>query len=498
MRPPTRFRSLPLLVSSFRQYHWRGLFWLTSVVYLAAVTVIALPIAIFAQDGNPRGLFQVLRIIHLGVAFVLPGILAGRLVDDASSGTLQLMQVAGLSPRDWIRFRLLVIGIGYASIWLLRVPFYAFLLHGGGATLADLFWTEMLHTVLAFTVARISLLTATRVELPIQALRGGLIVFYLNIALLAPTGVLFFVRNVWRVQAPLALIWAAEWARSASMFSYLRDVPVTIEGRLAALGSLALHVAIGIAAVLWLRRVLYANSEPGVARSRDQLEPRGDVRQRPSRRVWSNPFFWQASKYYLASDKRGRNAVVVFSLALPVAIGVAIRTDDRAMLVGLWMVSACVTAEMMPVMCAGLELKARTLSSLATLPCGVGAIYLGWKRAGDRYRLAAWLASCVCAAVLAWRNPALAVAWGAVAMGAAWSFPPLTFIETLRSHERPWSRIATSIALGAIGGPLAGLAAFRIPHGILILAGLATLAACLYRPRAIRQMEEEFVRASSL
>lgn len=497
--PATRSRSFRLLASSLRQRQWHWLFWVTSAGYLIAVFAIVLLFALLDRRGDPRGLFPALQFFHLFLALGLPAVLAARLVDDRISETLQFMQLAGFSADAWIRFRLLLIATEYFSVWALRVPFYAFLLHGGGVTWPDLIWAELIHTVLALTVAQTGLLTAARAELSPQTLFGTAAVSFLNFILMTPAGVMMFITRVWSLRMPPFFNWAAETLRSLSMFSYSFSPPVTAEGRIAAACGLLLHLVAGLIATLLLRRILYTEAEPGLAAAKGsgELQPGADHQRRPSRRVWSDPFFWHAAEYYFEQSPERRSTVAFFSLSLPIALAVAIRFDAAAFAAGIWAMAACVTTGMAPAWCAGRELKEKTLSSLAVLPCGGGAIYLGWKRAGDRYRLAAWLATCACLAVLAWRHPLLAVGWGAVVMASAWSFPPLAFIEALRSQERTIRRMISRIAIGAIAGPVASLLMLWSHHVIVVLAGIAALAACLYRPRAIRQMDEIFVRVSS-
>jgi len=269
---------------------------------------------------------------------------------------------------------------------------------------------------------------------------------------------------------------------------------VTVEGRQAALLAALLPVLIGVNASRWLSRRLYGETDLPTASDGGPHTP--NVQRRPSREVWSNPFFWQASEYHFADSSQLRNTALVFAVSLALGVSVALYRDVASVVLGAWMIAACVTVEMLPAACAGVELKAKTLSSLATLPCGGRAIYLGWKRAGDKYRLAAWLAACGCVAVIAYRHPMLALIWAAVAIGAVWSLPPLAFIETLRVAERSKRRVAARIAVAFLGVPLAVLIAF-LPNGLLILAGTATFSACVYRHRAMRQMDDLFVSASS-
>lgn len=483
---------LTLFDATMRQRLRRPTFWLVCGLYVVIVLAVIYPVSMLSWGGISRLMFQTLQVLHFLVAAAVPAFLASSVVDDVSSGTLELAKVAGLSSAEWISFRLLSIFAPYFAVWTLRLPLYALILNTGGATASEMLWAEALHWTLALSVAQTSLLIA-RYSIVAPAAIGVSITMLLvmNAALFVPTAVVVLAGRAWGIPIPAFVNIANDALRSLSMLSYLLEPPRLVETQLAAAGGIALHLLVGATATFWLRRLLFIQAEPGtllVAGLRKQAEP---ATTRPSRRVWDDALAWQAAVFHSGSTPRSPRILGWLLGAAALVISAqpwALRFPSS--MVGFWLVFALAAPGMVPATCVALERKHNTLSSLAMLPFGGRDIYAGWLRGNRSKRAGAWIAAGACFAVAVWQKPLEAPVWALAGLMGAFGLPPLAFLESLEGNENG-RRVAAKIGLGICFALLASGA------GILLTALTATLAACCYRPRAVRLMDRRFEAASA-
>jgi len=475
-------RPLLMLLDYAARRQLRGLtLWLLCALYLAIVLVIVFPIAIFSAPFGPQRIFQSLQLLDFAIAVLVPAWAASRMVEDRVSGTLELMKVAGLAPEVWIGFRLLDIGATYLPIWVLRLPLYSLVLVTGGATMADILWSETVSWTVVIAHAQISLFLARRCRLErtvttvsiALTILGNTLFFLPSYAVLIATG-----RNL---PVPEAFRQFASVLRELSLLSYVLNRPMTPEGQWKSAVALAIPFLLGVAATLRLRRNLFI--DPALAAQEGNL-----ATTRSSRRVWEDALAWQAAELHCVPQSKNRIFAWVTAAGMAVLTFLPSMGNSMIYAVGAWVIFSFATPGLAPATCAALERLHNTISSLALLPVGGKAIYDGWRRGGFVRRQEAWIAAGLGLLVLLWHQPLAAIGWAIAAVVAAYALPPIFFVESLREQSNGRGVARAILGMGFYWSvQLVGI----LPAGIV-----TGLAALLYRPRAIRLMDELFDEAS--
>ncbi|QDT53116.1 hypothetical protein Pan44_11310 [Caulifigura coniformis] len=454
--------------------------WLVCALYLAIVLAIIYPLGIFSGPTGPQRIFQALQLLHFAIAVLVPAWVAGRLVEDRVSGMLELMKVAGLAPGQWIGFRLFHIAATYGSIWVLRLPLYSLVMATRGATMADILWAEVICAGVMLAHAQISLFLARGCRLERTVTTVSIVLTILGNALFFLPSYAVQIATARQYAVPESIRDSATILRELSLLNYVLSRPTTPEGQWKAAAALAIPLMLGVAATFFLRRTLYVDPATG---------PGNVAGTRPSRRVWDDALAWQAAEYHCVPQKKKRVIAWTIVVAMVCLTFLPSLSESMQYAVSVVMIFAFAAPGMAPATCSSLERLHNTISSLALLPLGGKAIYDGWKRGGAVRRAEGWIAAGLIFLGLMWNDPLAGMGWALAAVVAAYALPPIFFLESLRELSNGRGVLRSMVGMGIYWSiQLVGV----LPVGIV-----TSVAAILYRPRAIRMMDELFDEASA-
>ncbi len=407
---------------------------------------------------GPRAL-AVFDYESAGLAVVLGELLSATWVQAGPNGHLSLLALTGVSAGQWIRFRLMQVGIGFVSVWIIRLPMLCWIW-----TLGDLRPNDVLQTELFLLGLSAVVLTAGLCAVSMRAGTGqralgqlaGL-AFGIDYTVRAPQLLLRAADFFWPHPFPDWLRQAADWLAGCSLM-------VSAQG----FGSGSLDVA-----PLW-RPLAFYSAIVGVALfgcwralPTEMTRDAGDVqaarstafRRLNSRRCWDDPLAWQA--YHIHNE--GRRLVIgkCFAFVLLTLALTGTSWFDRLPVTMSMTIAIVISGVMllvssnMPSQCLLAEIKEQTLSTLMLAPLDAQDLFRGWER--GRWRLSwpelvFWGGS---AAVFFMIRPDFAL-WTIAIGGAILASGPLMMVSSLAPVS--WQGLMTGIPLVTVCVPAVGAA----------------------------------------
>jgi len=273
--------------------------------------------------------------------------------------------------------------LGYLPIWVLRVPIYTLILSLGGVQLEDVVWLEAVQWVAFLVVGCLALLLARYSTTGMGLAAATILVasfwqMILYFPLIVAAAIELF-RD--RPSGGELHSWAVTMGKLALPQYFLR-LPSGLGEWTMALTSLGLHLGLALLLLRMLRRVVYFN----VGTETATLDAAGTMAERrsatrPSRRVSDDPLAWQVRHVHSGRVQQGRTGAVVGAIVvLAIAFGAFREAVPQSLVLGLACGFTVLILAFKPSECLTLEVKGKTLSTLALLPLDGREIYEGWLR----------------------------------------------------------------------------------------------------------------------
>lgn len=256
-----------------------------------------------------RGSMVMLSILLL---VVLAALLAGDSVGDRRTGFLQLLLLSGTSPALWLLVRWWQILIGFASVWLVRLPFLYWMAPLGHTNFQLVQPLEGLLLLTFVMLASLTLLNSHQARTRQSAITRALVwVFALECLVLGPSLVCRYLPGTGSAFTTIQALTdsVAEWG----LFTQYRQLLAGIPAGRGLLGTALLVIVVSVWANLLFIFRLYRD----VAGDEEQSAATASALSRESRRSWDDALAWQAYCIH-AGGLRGvrRKAKLLAMLAL--------------------------------------------------------------------------------------------------------------------------------------------------------------------------------------
>jgi hypothetical protein len=382
---------------------------LTRAFFLVATFALLLPTAVI--HGGPMTVvvlfawmlhWQVL-VTSLFLVFILAGRLGGDSVGDFRSGLLDLLLMTGLKPWRWLVVRVVQMWIGFASVWIVRVPLLIFLISVGGVSLEKLVVVELLLLTAFLLLSGLALVTSFTAKSR-QQVWGGV---------LLPTLLWEFLLHAPRIATGAFTKYyglavsatTSDWLDTMAATGLTSRILAAMRGPLELAECLPTFALYGVlsAVVLWrFLRNLNAVTQGRVAVPANELSGHADEQhgpQRASRRCWDDALAWQAFCIHGHGKLVVQVKCIVYTL---LAVGLLVSIPLGYHLPMFVLTAATCFVVMLiavgkPSDCLSREIRDETMPTLLLTPNSMADYYSGWQRGAWRL---AW-PDVVLAAVLA-------------------------------------------------------------------------------------------------
>lgn len=360
---------------------------------IRAGLIIALTFALLTARLPPAGaavIFGPLRsmfAVSLMFLLIVASRLGGDSVGDVSSGLLGLVRLSGTTPRQWVAFRLSQLWIGFASVWIVRAPFIAFVWTLGGMRLSTILTVEAALLLAYFLLSNMALLISFGAQSRRQiAGRIVLLLFVFNTLVVLPASIAGSLNAYWPNWVSAQVVEVTELVSDFSVNSQFARVSSGRSTSLDLLPGALVFGGLGLAVLLRFWRLV---ASVGTMTVEERTGPSSRAAARVSRRCWDDALAWQSFVYV------GRGGRMVWAKT----VGYIVLTFVAWQAVTYGYQAAAML--MLPVLCGGLlmsainktsdcltrEINDRTIGTLLLTPHDYNDLAAGWRRGA--WRLAA-------------------------------------------------------------------------------------------------------------